>query len=235
MLTKRKQAVKVGTTLLMVASGFFVADVFNTKPYYPVPFLRDTQRIKPFYRRLTNDRKDFEDEELPPREYAPGETGSWANCTVLTRSEKSNFDDHPDNGSVMVSCHQINYRVPLVSFQKAAEEPVLYGILSNSGGTGPEFRDAIRSTWAKDKNGIFFLVAGPWSQISEEYNYYKDMIWIDEKETYDTVLTYKTQSFIAIAHEVSMKVNGQYDYLFKTDDDSFVNTQKVNELLLGSR
>jgi hypothetical protein len=87
--------------------------------------------------------------------------------------------------------------------------------------------------------GVFFLVAGAWDdKLSKEFRTYRDLIWIDEKETYDaenSVLTYKTQSFTSIIHTEMKRFEAegyQYTYLFKTDDDSYVNINYLQYELL---
>jgi hypothetical protein len=84
---------------------------------------------------------------------------------------------------------------------------LIIGILSAASGSGPKRRNYIRSTWASSKyttNGTFFLVAGPWEDIQRDFEFYKDLIWIDEEELYqgeNSVLMFKMISFIAIAHK----------------------------------
>ncbi len=86
---------------------------------------------------------------------------------------------------------------------------------------------------------IFFLVAGPWDdQISAEYHKYGDLIWIDEEEVYEgenSVLPYKTQSFIKIMHEVVTMLDLRHvKYIFKTDDDSYVHVNNLYTELIES-
>lgn len=43
------------------------------------------------------------------------------------------------------------------------------------------------------------MLAGPWSNITEEYKTHHDLLWIDQEEIYDeeqSFLTYKTISFV---------------------------------------
>ena len=115
--------------------------------------------------------------------------------------------------------------------------PILVGVLSAAGGKGPERRNYIRSTWAGDFTGTIFLVAGPWEEIEKEYMFYRDMIWIDEKEAYegeDSVLTYKTISYFTIAQMFAKKPeDGGLKHAIKTDDDSYVNIGALQKMLLG--
>ena len=140
-----------------------------------------------------------------PSYFEPNSTGSWSNCTEQsTPKSKKSSSSHPDEKITVVSCHTIYYRTKKSSFRKAKD--VIIGVLSK----GPERRNVIRDTWAKDQKGIFFLVAGPWNVIAEEYETYGDIIWIDEEEIYQgekSVLTYKTQSFIKIIYDMSTELH----------------------------
>lgn len=166
-------------------------------------------------------------------------TGAWSNCTIdhatSTQSGTSKaLDTHPDSGVVIISCREISYRAPLAEIEKGGS-PVVVGVLSGAGGKGPTHRDSIRSTWANGRKGIYFLVAGSWEDISHEFTQYHDLIWIDEEELYEgehSVLPFKTESFFAIIHTHSRKGEFGYKYLFKTDDDSYVDMKKLENALL---
>lgn len=113
-------------------------------------------------------------------------------------------------------------------------------MLSAASGSGPNRRNYIRSTWASREyfKGAFFLVAGPWEDIKDEFMFYRDMIWIDEEEVYQgeqSVLTYKTISFFGIVHEWANSVEeGGFKYAVKTDDDSYVNIVNLKKKLNAS-
>ena len=101
--------------------------------------------------------------------------------------------------------------------------------------------DSSSSSFIITKPGVFFLVAGTWSdQLSKEFQLYRDLIWIDQAEVYDaetSVLTYKTQSFASIVHREMKRFDNerggiQYSYLFKTDDDSYVNLKYLEYELI---
>jgi len=164
-------------------------------------------------------------------------TGSFRNCTidnVTSENTSKKTDTHHDSGVVVISCREIWYRAPLAEIERGGV-PVVVGILSSASGKGKIHRDSIRSTWAKDRKGIYFLVAGPWEYISEEFTQYHDLIWIDEEEVYEgehSVLPFKTESFLAIIHAHSRSDEGGYRYLFKTDDDSYVDVVKLENALL---
>lgn len=109
--------------------------------------------------------------------------------------------------------------------------PIIIGVLSSGSGEGPIRRHSIRSTWGYRRTDIFFIVAGPWYDIEQEYNDYEDLLWIDKDEVYVTdtsVLTFKTESFIAVVYKHVLN----YSYLLKTDDDSYVNISKLYNALL---
>ena len=64
------------------------------------------------------------------------------------------------------------------------------------------------------------------------------MIWIDKEEVYITetsVLTFKTESFVAVMYNSFMKddEDSPVKYLFKADDDSYVDLEKLYRVLLG--
>ncbi len=170
------------------------------------------------------------------------DTGSFENCTssftpVKTKRSKSKSKDAGMDVAVRtitVSCHDLDYRAPLNTL--AHSGPVLIGVLSAASGSGPRRRNYIRSTWGSKFPGLFFLIAGPWDDtIAAEFQFYQDMIWIDEDEVYkgeDSVLTYKTMSYFSIAHRHAANVeNGGFRYAIKTDDDSYVNIERIYGLL----
>ena len=83
---------------------------------------------------------------------------------------------------------------------------------------------------------MFFLVAGPWNQISFEFDMKQDLIWIDKKEAYsdsESVLTTKTSAFLGIVHKAAKQLSLNYTHIFKTDDDSYVDLRKLYHLLLS--
>merc|ERR1740124_388780 len=135
-----------------------------------------------------------------------------ANCTIDTKDEYFADDNHTDAGLLTAYCHRIRYRIPVESFIKAGS--VIIGILSGAGGDGPSRRNSIRETWAHNRESVFFLVAGPWSAISEEYETQKDLVWI--------------------VHILSTQLHKTYDYIFKTDDDSYVDLVKLRTQLYAS-
>lgn len=184
------------------------------------------------------------DEETTPK------TGSFQNCTqsyeslsVARKALLSTEDIHPDSDLVTISCDNIHYRVPGKSIgtiqarsRLSNREPIIIGVLSGASGEGLSKRNSIRSTWAYRKENVFFIVAGPWEDIEHEYDEFGDLLWIDKEEIYITetsVLTFKTESFVAVMYNKFMK-DSEYpaSYLFKADDDSYVDMQKLYRALL---
>lgn len=167
------------------------------------------------------------EDELDPDHLPRDLTGAFANCTEYSTNIAQ---DHPEQKSVTISCRTISYRMkPLQSLEK-----IVIGVLSAASGDGPERRKSIRETWAMD-HSVFFLVAGAWDAIREEYDNYKDMIWLNDEEIYDgekSVLTEKTLAFVQIIHDVSMTNKFDVKYVFKTDDDSFLNVEYLHKYLL---
>jgi len=170
--------------------------------------------------------------------YKENDTGSMQNCTrSFTTVRDATVVKHEDGGQISISCHIIRYRAPKAKIRDAG--PLLIGVLSAAGGKGPKRRNYIRSTWANDFTGTFFLVAGSWDEIEKEYMFYQDMIWIDEEEKYegeDSVLTYKTTSYFTIAQMFTKKPeDGGLQHAIKTDDDSYVNIGEFRRRFLGKK
>lgn len=196
--------------------------------------------------------------DAPPEGfYSPNATGSFQNCTRQSTTMKSNHPSYSSSssveppviysGQITISCHTISFKAPSLRLYNAG--PLIIGILSAASGSGPRRRNYIRSTWASSQytNGTFFLVAGPWEDIENEFEFYKDMIWINEKEIYQgekSVLTYKTISYFVIAHMFGAapqqegydknvgRTGGGWQHAIKTDDDSYVNLKLLEEKLI---
>merc|ERR1712150_3409 len=72
------------------------------------------------------------------------------------------------------------------------------------------------------------------SEIKDEYKLYRDLIWIEENEVYNeklSVLTLKTLSFLSIVHHFTDQMNIDYSACFKTDDDSYLNIDLLENWL----
>jgi hypothetical protein len=99
---------------------------------------------------------------------------------------------------------------------------IVFGVLSSA----PQFakRDAIRASWAYNESAVFIL-AGDWNPIAKEFDERGDIIWVNATEDYRTGLTRKTMAFIVFAAAKLSQSN--LDYIFKADDDSFVNATQI--------
>lgn len=164
-------------------------------------------------------------------------TGSWQNCTTVPENQMMRTtDNNPDSSFTTISCEKVHYRIPKSSLITSAD--VIIGVLSAAAGDGPTRRKSIRSTWGYRKEYVFFIVAGPWKDIVDEYQKYGDLLWIDKEEIYVTetsVLTLKTETFLSVMYSILMQSNetdSAPSYLLKTDDDSYVNTKKMHKALL---
>ena len=157
-------------------------------------------------------------------------TGAFATCTNTSLTAAPS---HKDQHNITLSCHTLPYRIPEI----ISSEKIFIGVLSAAGGDGPDRRQSIRDTWAK-KHSVYFLVAGLWKDIENEYNEHQDLIWLDEDEIYDgerSVLTYKTMALMKIVHRLSTSQNLEIKYAFKTDDDSFINVEYLHKYLLETK
>jgi hypothetical protein len=185
------------------------------------------------YRKLAE--KDEEEEEEEKDETQ--ETGSFANCEPKHKVSRSNLkitSPHPESRLTTISCRDIHYRAPFDKI-KNSQKRIVVGVLSGAAGKGPLHRDSVRATWASGHDGVYFIVAGPWEDIQEEYDKYRDLIWLDEAEVYEgeeSVLPFKTEAFIDIVYRHA--TSGTLQYLFKTDDDSYVNLKALENELLNS-
>ena len=78
---------------------------------------------------------------------------------------------------------------------------------------------------------MFFVVAGDWHDISEEYYTFHDLIWIDIKEGFDEI-TYKSAAFFAVVNQAAEELGVfDYDYVMKTDDDSYVSLHRISSYI----
>lgn len=172
------------------------------------------------------------------------ETGSFSNCSSTMPTSRNSLESlttlattnppHPETSTTVISCRAMHYRAPLPEIEKGGYN-IIVGVLSGAGGKGPLHRDSIRSTWAKDRKGVYFIVAGPWEEIVQEYEKYRDLIWIEEEEIYEgeeSVLPFKTEAFLHIIHKYSLPGKAGFEYLFKTDDDSYVDLAKLEKNLM---
>eukprot|EP00554_Chaetoceros_debilis_P013236 CAMPEP_0194117580 /NCGR_PEP_ID=MMETSP0150-20130528/31926_1 /TAXON_ID=122233 /ORGANISM="Chaetoceros debilis, Strain MM31A-1" /LENGTH=406 /DNA_ID=CAMNT_0038808665 /DNA_START=21 /DNA_END=1241 /DNA_ORIENTATION=- len=168
-------------------------------------------------------------------------TGSFSNCNSEHKTSKDVLDVdtslHQDSGIATISCRKIHFRAPKAEIEKGGPK-IVVGVLSAAAEKGPLHRDSIRSTWARDReNAVYFIVGGPWDDVKEEYEKYRDLIWLDEDEVYEgeeSVLPFKTELFIDILHRYTLP-HARFEYLFKTDDDSYVNLDALEKTISARR
>eukprot|EP00040_Diaphanoeca_grandis_P029282 m.171192 g.171192 ORF g.171192 m.171192 type:complete len:441 (-) comp31639_c1_seq1:92-1414(-) len=122
-----------------------------------------------------------------------------------------------------ISGRTLSYRAPDLSNWSG----VVYGVLSIS--QDYDRRQNVRKTWGT--NQTLYLLAGPWATVSSEMTKHGDILWLDIPELYNngtySSLTYKSQTFF---HAVSTLVP-DVTYVVKTDDDSFIFTDEVSQML----
>ena len=221
--------------LLLVAAATIFILAYNNSSFYQ----KDDFRISQSQQKLYFPHVDTSTGPHRRLSSNDSKTGAFANCkgdmkTSRTSNETlpllvNTIPAHPETGFTIISCRNIHYRAPIPELMNG-DYSIVVGVLSGAGGKGPLHRNSIRATWASERKGIYFIVAGPWEAIEEEYNKYRDLIWIEEDEVYEgeeSVLPFKTEVFIHIAN----KYSSGFDYLFKTDDDSYVDVNKLDKYL----
>ena len=175
-------------------------------------------------------------------------TGANANCTpmtgiderVVTAEHKLHVESVGDarwfEGKTIMYCQSFAYRVPHdVLHDVAGEEFVVVGVLSAA--ANADRRQMIRSTWGKNQKSVFFLVAGEWDKVSEEFFEHSDLIWIDTEEGYYNTeegyygITQKTALFLVVVDQVTKLLKTEYSYALKTDDDSYVALDRIRKYL----
>jgi hypothetical protein len=183
-------------------------------------------------------------------------TGSFVNCiphhgdNTNMKQDQISFlsakygNDEPSSssvsetytGTIQVSCRPIQYIISLNQIIINKNNiSIIVGVLSSNSKDGKMKRDSIRQTWANQESKrkmhrVFFLIAGSWDEIENEFNQHHDILWIDEEEVYNkeqSVLTLKTYSFIKIMDIILKEKKISYSHLFKTDDDSYVNLKAL--------
>ena len=145
-------------------------------------------------------------------------------------------------GILHISCHSIHYKFPK-SFNRT-ESSIIVGVLSQNSREGQIRRQSIRNTWAakdqqeQQQTSVFFLLAGPWNTVKNEFAEYNDLLWIDKEEVYsgeESVLTLKTFSFIGVVYIITKREDLKYTHIFKTDDDSYVDLNALQKELVEHR
>lgn len=116
--------------------------------------------------------------------------------------------------------------------QAAASSPSLlpklvFGVCANS--KKPVRRQAIRKSWAQGALLVFFIVAGDWDDLEKEFYRSGDLLWIDTSEDYRNGLTPKTLGFVHFgSSQLDKRHHIPFDYIFKTDDDVYVNATQMS-------
>jgi len=154
-------------------------------------------------------------------------TGTFSNCTWNMENSHSIWGAANDR-SATVSCRIIRFSAEASSFV-GKSGTIIVGVLSVPKNFG--WRESIRTTWAATNNtAVFFVLAGPWNDIKEEYNMYKDIIWIDMEESF-RLITYKTSMFFQVVNIMAFKLNLSYSHVLKTDDDSYVALGRLEQFV----
>jgi hypothetical protein len=148
--------------------------------------------------------------------------------------------EHDDSHLTYISCVSVHYRFPASSMQ-GIKNSIVFGILSGrQEETDLDFmskhkRDAIRNTWGQG-NKVFFIVAGKWNYIEDEYHKYNDIIWVDQPEIdkatiwdHKGSLPFKTEIFLTVMSDHVIKENSNVEYFFKTDDDYYIDVDLLQE------
>jgi hypothetical protein len=113
---------------------------------------------------------------------------------------------------------------------------LVFGICANS--QKPIRRQAIRKSWSQDAALAVFIVAGDFNDISKEFWKHGDLLWVNVSESYREGLTPKTLAFVHFGGtqlSVEKKNAYYYDYIFKTDDDVYVNATHIGLELLETK
>ena len=143
-----------------------------------------------------------------------------------------------DNNNTTIPCHEcilqagtttlartrVNYLFPKARLEQSMH--VIAGVLSSS--LSDKLRQSIRDTWARNLSNVFFLVAGNLTDaLRDEMETKQDVIWFDTAESYHN-LTYKSLGFF---HVVRQHAHQDYQFVFKTDDDTYINMEKLENTL----
>jgi hypothetical protein len=158
---------------------------------------------------------------------------STAAATVAVEDVQTPSVLHYIEGTVDLEIGTITYRVPRQTVEylnqntrssKAASR-ILTGVLSYERNK----RDTVRNTWARNHDKqVWFVVAGTnWSTIEHEFMEQQDLLWVNVSESYRGI-TSKVQGLFAAIHQQIT----QYEYILKTDDDSYV---RLNNLVASTR
>jgi len=161
------------------------------------------------------------------------------NCVQFRESVVVNNDltqnPHPDVRKLVISCRDISYRLPAKEFLYNKTDSAFIGIFSDYK-KGKLRRQLIRSTWAKEQKGIFFIVGGTkYDDIMEEFETYHDIIWVTVEEHFESS-SYKLLAFLHASKQMSLELSLDVHYIFKTDDSAYVNVDNLSyEMMKASK
>lgn len=145
------------------------------------------------------------------------------------------ISNHQDSRYIQVSCKTVHYRARSSSLENI-DENVVIGVVSRA--SNIKQRKSIRETWASGTSNVFFIVAGPWDDIKQEYSEYRDLIWVDQEEVFISATSgviFKTSAFLYSMHEQVMQANPHIQHFFKTEDDVYINLHELYNVLENER
>jgi len=134
----------------------------------------------------------------------------------------------------ILSGWEFMYRYPStlsdVSASSDIDEPIMItGVVSDSDHV--DARHTIRGTWADEKpDRVFFIVAGEWKDIEDEFLRYGDLLWLNMNED-SSLATNKVQFLL---HAVNAHVDS-YDYVMKTTDDTYIWLDDIEHHVVRSK
>lgn len=154
-----------------------------------------------------------------------------AEKNVMTERPRVTFNED----YAVLSGWEFLYRYPSTLPESSAspnsnDEPIMIiGVLSKSNNFNA--RHSIRGTWADERQDrVFFVVAGPWEDIEDEFHEYGDLLWLNMAED-SSLSTNKVQFFL---HAVNAHVES-YDFVMKTTDDTYVWLDDVEKHVFRSK
>jgi Galactosyltransferase len=141
------------------------------------------------------------------------------------RHDPSNDNRDIIEDSAVISGRNVTYKLPANTFHDLSRNQnvgIVVGVLSAK--QHKEERNSIRETWSYRRKNVFFILAGDWKDVEEEFLDHQDIIWISTREGYYK-LTWKTQAFI-VAMAKHMK---NFRHILKTDDDAYVRLAALEQ------
>jgi beta-1,3-galactosyltransferase 1 len=132
--------------------------------------------------------------------------------------------------SLTVLNHSYTYSYPKRLLQEAIQPrgktpSILFGILSTPENKIP--REAIRQSWGRDENLLFIVGGSLTAEVLQEMTVSHDILFLHAEEDYRSGLTRKTMLALHFMDHLCRDLSTCLEYLFKTDDDSYVNTTRL--------